>query len=430
MDKVLNQLRRRFIIVFMIVGGAFLLLAYGSIFVVNVTQTVSSIDRDLNAVLDKAPFPGLIDKDEWMQRSNCIIIVRDDAGVAAYNADSYDSEELEEIVKFVVAEGEESFSFNGRYYKSTYRNLLGNDITLYAVYDWTADRSDLAEAGVVTALVYFFCLVLLFIFGNMVAKQVVEPVKHSYEQQKKLVADASHELKTPIAIIGANLSLISSDPDSSVAQNEHWIKNIESQLGRMSALVSDMLELHRVDEAKNKPATSEDVSEMLNGVLLSFEARCFEKNVTLTQELQPDVKLLCIKQNMERLFAILMDNALKYTPEGGKIDVSLKGDKKNVTVDFTNYGVGIAKEHLGKIFDRFYRVDNARTQSAKQGNSFGLGLSLAKSIVLDHDGTITCSSDGEKYVTFRIELPVKQAKKKGENEPRKQQSRRNPKQGE
>ena len=412
MDKVLNQLRRRFIIVFMIVGGAFLLLAYGSIFVVNVTQTIESIDKDLNDVLDKTPSPVFDDKEEWLQRSNCIIIVRQGTDVSVYNSDSVENDDIPGIVDMVVVNGEDNFAIQGKYYKATQRNIIGNDVSVYAVYDWTSDRADLVEAGVVTGLVYFFCLVLLFIFGNMVAKQVVEPVKRSYEQQKKLVADASHELKTPIAIVGANLSLIASDPDSTVAQNEHWFKNIESQLGRMSALITDMLELHRADDAKNKPETYEDISALLDGVLLSFEARCFEKNVKLTETLQSDVKTLCIKQNIERLYAIMMDNALKYTPQGGSIDVTLKCDKKNAVIDFTNYGVGIAKEHLPKLYDRFYRVDNARTQNNHQGNSFGLGLSLAKSIVLDHDGTITCDSDGSTYVDFRIELPLKQERRK------------------
>ncbi len=410
MDKVLNQLRRRFIIVFMIVGGAFLLLAYGSIFVVNVTQTVSAVDHKLTDVLDKTPLPAFDDREEWLQRTNCIILISQEESVTAFNADAIDKATLTEIVELTVGQGETSFSLDGKYYKATQRNVIGNNMTVYAVYDWTSDRADLAEAGVVTGLVYFFCLILLFIFGNMVAKQVVEPVKRSYEQQKKLVADASHELKTPIAIIGANLSLVSSDPDSTVAQNEHWFKNIESQLTRMSALITDMLELHRADDAKNKPETEEDISALLGGVLLSFEARCFEKKVVLEDSLQPDVKTLCIKGNIERLYTIMMDNAFKYTPEGGKIEVTLKCDKKNAVIEFTNYGIGIAKEHLTKIFDRFYRVDNARTQSS-QGNSFGLGLSLAKSIVLDHDGTINCDSDGSQYVKFRIELPLRQERK-------------------
>jgi len=419
MDKVLNQLRRRFIIVFMIVGGAFLLLAYGSIFVVNVTQTIGAIDKDLNDYEMNVLYPLAIkhltfDLDDGVKVNyqNCIIIVRQGTDVSVYNSDSVENDDIPGIVDMAVVNGEDNFAIQGKYYKATQRNIIGNDVSVYAVYDWTSDRADLVEAGVVTGLVYFFCLVLLFIFGNMVAKQVVEPVKRSYEQQKKLVADASHELKTPIAIVGANLSLIASDPDSTVAQNEHWFKNIESQLGRMSALITDMLELHRADDAKNKPETYEDISALLDGVLLSFEARCFEKNVKLTETLQSDVKTLCIKQNIERLYAIMMDNALKYTPQGGSIDVTLKCDKKNAVIDFTNYGVGIAKEHLPKLFDRFYRVDNARTQNNQQGNSFGLGLSLAKSIVLDHDGTITCESDGSTYVDFRIELPLKQERRK------------------
>lgn len=410
MDKVLNQLKRRFIIVFMIVGGAFLLLAYGAIFVVNLTQTMNGIERNLNSVLDKTPTP-FEEKDEWLKRSNCVILIRQNDLLTAFNADNLDNETLSGIIEHTVREGEESFSFNDKYFKATSRKIIATEIEVYAVYDWTEDRKDVIEAGVTTSLVYVLCLILLFVFGNMVAKQVVEPVKTSYEQQKKLVADASHELKTPIAIIGANMSLITSDPQGKIEDNEHWFQNIESQLKRMSALISDMLELHKADDAKSKPKTCEDISALLDGVLLSFEARCFEKNIQLTQNIQPDIKTLCIRQNIEKLYTIMMDNAFKYTPEGGKIDVSVTADKKSANIKFTNFGTGIAKEHTTKIFDRFYRIDNARTQNAQKGNSFGLGLSLAKSIVLDHEGSIVCNSDGNSYVTFDITLPVRTDKK-------------------
>lgn len=411
MDKLLKQLRRRFIIVFMIIGGVFLLLAYGAIFIINVDQTMSGIDKSLSLVLDKTPLP-LSEKEEWIQRTNCILLQEEKGAITVYNAGSLDTEEIEYIITRTLFAGDKAFEYEGKYYKTAGRSALGADINVYAVYDYTADRNDLFESGMLTIGVYLFCLVLLFIFGLMVSRQVTDPIKSSYEQQKKLVADASHELKTPIAIIGANMSLVMSDKESTIGENEHWFNNIDSQLKRMSALVADMLELHKADDANSKPRTFEDVSALLNGVLLSFEARCFEKKIEMQDNITGGIMTCCIKQNIERLYTIMMDNALKYTPEGGKIYVELSSDKRQFTLQFTNYGTGIEKEHQTKIFDRFYRVDTARTQSAQAGNSFGLGLSLAKSIVLDHEGTIECISDGKEYVTFKITIPIKPCKSK------------------
>lgn len=411
MDKLLKQLRRRFIIVFMIIGGVFLLLAYGAIFIINIDQTLSGIDKSLTQVLDKTSLP-LSEKEEWIQRTNCILLQEEKGAITVYNSGSLSTDEIEYIITRTLFAGDSAFEYDGRYYKSAGRSALGADIKVYAVYDYTSDRNDLFEAGMLTISVYLLCLILLFVFGLMVSRQVTDPIKMSYEQQKKLVADASHELKTPIAIIGANMSLVMSDKDSTIAENEHWFNNIDSQLKRMSALVADMLELHKADDAKSKPRTFEDISAMLNGVLLSFEARCFEKNIEMQENICEGVMTCCIKQNIERLYTIMMDNALKYTPEGGKIYVELLNDKKHLTLRFTNYGTGIEKEHLTKIFDRFYRVDSARTQNTQIGNSFGLGLSLAKSIVLDHEGTIECISDGKDYVTFEIKIPIKPYKSK------------------
>lgn len=231
---------------------------------------------------------------------------------------------------------------------------------------------------------------------------MIAPVKQSYEQQKQLVADASHELKTPIAIIGANMYLIQSDKTATVEENSHWIDSINAQLARMSALITDMLELYRADSVSAGIKAIANVSEMLDGILLSFEARCFEKSIELEQDISPGVEIDCYDKQIERLCTILMDNALKYTPEKGRINVSLKADKRNAYLVFTNYGAGIEKEHIEKIFDRFYRVDNARTHN---GNSFGLGLSLAKNIVMNHDGEIKCDSDGKTFTKFSVRLP-------------------------
>lgn len=414
-DRALDKLRKRFIAIFVAVGGLFLFLAYGVIFASNVLQTNLAIDEKLAQALERAPLPTEDEQEveSWLARNSCMIIVEvtGDKGAGRYffNADDLSPDELDGIVgELATADGNDaSFAIGGRYLR-THRIILAGDtssdsMTVYSVYDWTADRADMIESGVMTGVIYLFCLVLLYIFGQLVSRQIIAPVKQSYEQQKQLVADASHELKTPLAIIGANMYLIKSDPSATVADNGHWIDNIDAQLSRMSALIVDMLELFRADSQTGGVKTELDLSEMLDGILLSFEARCFEKSIALDEHITPGVELHCYDKQMERLFNILMDNALKYTPEKGRIEVDLKADKRFVTVVFTNYGAGIAKEHIDKIFDRFYRVDNARTQES--GNSFGLGLSLAKNIVLNHDGEINCDSDGSTYTKFIVRLP-------------------------
>ena len=415
-DRALDKLRRRFIAIFVAVGGLFLLLAYGVIFASNVVQTDVSIDERLSEALDRAPIPAGSEDEmqSWLARNACMIVVEVTgnvgAGTYSFNTDDLSEKELNGIVAMLddIEDENADFEIDGRYFRAHRQITLGNaereSVTVYSVYDWTDDRTDLINSGVTTAVIYLFCLVLLYIFGQLVSRQIIAPVKQSYEQQKQLVADASHELKTPLAIIGANMYLIKSDPASTVAENEHWIENVDAQLARMSALITDMLELFRADSQAAGVKTEEDLSEMLDGTLLSFEARCFEKNIELTQHIAPAITLNCYAKQMERLFNILMDNALKYTPEKGKIEVELRADKRGVTAVFTNYGAGIAKEHLTKIFDRFYRVDNARTQNASAG-SFGLGLSLAKNIVMNHDGEIVCDSDGTTYTKFTVRLP-------------------------
>ena len=415
-DRALDKLRRRFIAIFVAVGGLFLLLAYGVIFASNVVQTDVSIDERLSEALDRAPIPAGAEDEmqSWLARNACMIIVevtgKVGAGTYSFNTDDLNDNELNGIVAMLddIEDENADFEIDGRYFRAHRQITLGDaereSVTVYSVYDWTDDRADLINSGVTTAVIYLFCLVLLYIFGQLVSRQIIAPVKQSYEQQKQLVADASHELKTPLAIIGANMYLIKSDPGATVAENEHWIENVDAQLARMSALITDMLELFRADSQTTGVKTEENLSEMLDGVLLSFEARCFEKNIELTQHISPAITLNCYAKQVERLFNILMDNALKYTPEKGRIDVEMKSDKRGVNAVFTNYGTGIAKEHLTKIFDRFYRVDNARTQSAAAG-SFGLGLSLAKNIVMNHDGEIECDSDGSTYTKFIVRLP-------------------------
>lgn len=244
-------------------------------------------------------------------------------------------------------------------------------------------------------------LVLLFLISVYFANKSIEPIKEVFEKQKQFIADASHELRTPLTVIKTNLALIAANSEETVKSQARWIEYISSQTDRMSNLVGDMLALAKLDYMENRPFfTCFDLSKTLTGTILSFEAILFESNITLNTQIQPDVFLNGDKESMKKVISILIDNAIKNTPENGSISVKLTADKNKIEILVVNTGQGIPAEHLEKIFERFYRVDTSRT---RENGGYGLGLAIAKSIVEQHQGKIYAKSNRD--TSFIVELP-------------------------
>ena len=174
----------------------------------------------------------------------------------------------------------------------------------------------------------------------------------------------------------------------------------------MNTMILDMLELSRIDAGKASRYMRLPVvlNDCLQGTLLSFEAPCYEKNITLEFIAREKATVLASNEEIEKLSTILLDNAIKYTPDNGKITVKIQRVKQRraVQLSFTNTGAGIPEEHLERIFDRFYKVDPSHKETH---NSFGLGLSIAKSLVVSLKGSIKCESKLGEYTSFIIELP-------------------------
>ena len=206
------------------------------------------------------------------------------------------------------------------------------------------------------------------------------------KSQKQFIADASHELKTPLTIIKTNTSLVLSNPEDTIKNQSKWIKYIESQSDRMSNLVNEMLSLAKLDIEENKLILSSiDISKIIENMLISFDAIIFENNISLEENITKNIFIDGNEESIRKLFSILMDNAIKYTNLKGKISVDLYLDRAKAILEIKNTGEGIDREHLDKIFERFYRIDNSR---ARDTGGYGLGLSIAKSIVDQHKGKI------------------------------------------
>lgn len=252
-------------------------------------------------------------------------------------------------------------------------------------------------------LIGFVSLIALLFISIYLTNKSIIPIKETFEKQKQFIADASHELKTPLSIIKTNTSLILSHPDDTIKNQSKWINYINSQTDRMSELISEMLSLAKMDTAENKlPLSPINMSKIVESMILMFDAVLYENNIELETNISKNLFINGDKESLKKLFSVIMDNAIKHTNKNGNITVSLFSDKNKVKMIIRNTGEGIAQEHLERIFERFYRVDSSRN---RETGGYGLGLSIASSIVKQHKGKIYAKSKIGEFTSFIVEIP-------------------------
>lgn len=247
--------------------------------------------------------------------------------------------------------------------------------------------------------------VLFFIISWNLASIVVHPVDRAWDQQKQFVADASHELKTPLTVIITNAELLQ-DTSYDEEHRASFLDNILVMSKRMRQLTDSLLELTRVDNGMAVGALeSVDFSTLVNRTVLRFEPVYYEKGLTLTgDDIEEGIVLKSNAVRLRQVVGILLDNAQKYSSENAEISVSLKKQgSKNCLLTVVNPGDAISQEDLKNIFKRFYRVDKARTGSG----GYGLGLSIAEGIVSDCGGKIWAGSE-DGLNSFYVQFPLQQ----------------------
>lgn len=250
----------------------------------------------------------------------------------------------------------------------------------------------------------FISLIILFTISYYLAYKTIAPIKEVFEKQKQFIADASHELRTPIAIIKTNLALVSSNKDKTIESQGKWMNYIDLQTDRMSHLIDDMLSLAKLDEDKKvlnlQPI---NINKILENLLMSFEAVFFENKIELQNNLKDNFFINGDLEEIKKLFNILMDNAIKHTFPNGTITITSSKLKSKMEIIITNTGEGIPDKDLEKIFERFYRSDESRQRKT---GGYGLGLAIANSIVTSHKGKIYARSNAGKDTSFIVELPI------------------------
>ena len=233
-------------------------------------------------------------------------------------------------------------------------------------------------------LIDLTAVVLLTVFSWIFTGRLLKPIIENQKKQAQFVASASHELRTPLAVI---LSAIECCKTASAEKQEGFLKTIQQEGVRMSALVNDMLTLSGSDNQRFSIQIKQiELDTLLMNAYEAFEPLARDKHITLSVNL-PDTALpLCSAdpQRISQVISILLHNAVSYTPEHGKIELSLTYSKDRFSIAVKDNGIGIADEDKKKIFDRFYRVEKSRSTK----DHFGLGLSIAYEIVKAHNGSI------------------------------------------
>ena len=311
-----------------------------------------------------------------------------------------ESEDITPIARLVLADGSESGML--RNYNLRYLKREQNGGIRIALSDISLEREMLKTQITGSLLIGTVSLPVLFFLSVLLAHIAVHPMETAWEKQKQFIADASHELKTPLTVILSNADILQKTGFCGDEKNALRVEHIHAEANRMKLLVNDMLTLAKSDCSENPAEKSVlDFSFIVNSALLMYEPVLYDEKKKLSYEIEDGLAVKGDGAQLQQIVHILLDNAQKYSPESGCVRVTLKKTERNaLLLKVSNSGALIPKSELENIFLRFYRRDKARSEHG----SFGLGLSIAQSIAAAHKGKIWAESETEN--TFHLTLPL------------------------
>ena len=311
--------------------------------------------------------------------------------------DLSNKEYLQEIVDLALHDGRESGKLE-QYDLRYLRSVSPMGVTI--VFADTATEAATIRSLVYSSVFIFLAAMLVFLgISILLSRWAIKPVAKAWDQQRQFVADASHELKTPLAVIMANAELMQNE--EAAEQTRKFSHNILSTTYQMRSLVENMLEMARVDNGTVKMAFAPlDMSQLIRDAVLSFQLLYEEKAMVLESTIAEGITVHGSESHLYQVMDVLLDNGLKYAT-GPRVSVELTNQGRSCLLAVKSPGEPISKEDLKNIFKRFYRGDSARAMNG----SYGLGLSIAESIVQAHKGKIWAESKNG-YNTFFVQIPT------------------------
>lgn len=419
---MINKLRFRFIRVTMASIFVVLALIIATINVINITRHTESLDSITQRLMESRLFmikkpdiagditeanlpdfsgfnlgrPFLFQNEKELPFSTRFFSIRVDENDEITNFNlrqiaSVTEEDLEGIKADILSKG----SNVGWYHSFRYKvSEPTDDGRLLVALEATSTLSSMRYVLLTTLSVGAASFALLFLLIAVCSKYAVRPIAAAYEKQKQFITDASHELKTPLTVISANAEILA----LSYGENE-WCDGITRQTATMSALIGQMIQMAKLDEGETTPEVELfDMSAAVYDTAMSFEAIAAHHGLHLDMEITPEISIVGNEAALRQVAAILMDNAVKYCDADGRTLVRLRsaGRKDKITLTVSNSFAGVDTLDTERLFDRFYRNNKARERS----NSFGLGLSIARSIMEQHKGDLICRKSAENQIQF------------------------------
>ena len=376
-----------------------------AVFIFNCIYTYETMINDVDEHLQKCLTMGDIFFEDNPPRDNETELIRNSFAIKVYkngmyelsNRAFYDDETIMKIVS-VSQNGSGKKVINNKHVAYLVDEDKGIGYYIIHVYDYSKEFASFIHS-ILTIL--YTCLAVMCMgiyFVIHINKRNFSSIENAFNKQQELVANASHELKTPLTIINTNLSILNLYIDEFNDEQKKWLNGISTQVSKMSVMINEMLELARYEAVREKDFQTVNFSEVVESVVLETEPLAFEKQVELISEVNPKIKISARKTDVEKLVFILVENAMKYTEPNGTITVKLTSERHKACLRIRNTGEGIPRDKMPKLFDRFYRCEESHTTSG----SFGLGLSIAKAITDANKGTIGVDSRVGHYTEFIV----------------------------
>ena len=402
---MIKRLQKKFIMISMLSIIVVIGSIFGVIIVENYTRTNRQIDGILNMISEndgKIPeykprndeLADIITKETQFSTRYFIIRMNENNEIIETNMQhiaSVGPEETNDILEEVMEKGKDK----GYYKNYKYQITEQEDGKLAVFLDCTFQINNLKSTIEQSITIIIIGMIIVFIIISFLSKKALTPIIENMEKQKQFITNAGHELKTPVAVIIANADVMEM---TSSKENLEWIKSIKNQALRLDMLIKSLLNLANIEEKSTKTNYTEfSITEIIKEEIKEFKAMA--KNKQIKYEQQNDILMYADINSIKQLITILLDNALKYTQEDGIIEIKTEKQGKNVKIQFANTCDNVKSINTKKIFDRFYRGDKSRSKS-KEG--YGIGLSIAKSIVEAHKGKITVEINKKDMICFTV----------------------------
>ena len=400
---MIQKLRKKLILVLMAVVFLFLVGILGSLFVTSKNEferrSLSSFREPPAMEDDQAPDdPARID----MPIAMGTVLADGTVNVTKNQIYYLTQSDLTTIIQNLTSQ-KEDFGLTSQY-DLRYRRHTNEDGTIvYFFSDTIMERNSLNAQILYSCIIGVGAIGLFFLVSMLLSRWMVRPVEQAWEKQRQFVADASHELKTPLTVVLSNTDMMIASNAVTDKKNQIRLDNIRAESQRMKGLVENLLTLARAD-SKPVLAIREPVnfSYIVNGATLTLEPTIYDQGRSIDCQVAENLTVVGDGNRLRQLVDILLDNASKYGSIGSPIRVRLvQAGKRELLLTVASEGAPLPPEECLNIFERFYRSDKSRGQE----KGYGLGLSIAQSIVSEHGGRIWAQSDGVKVNTFSVKLP-------------------------